>query len=190
MVPLIAISRAVLMHPMAMVARPGVDAEHPVHAADRATNRAADDTSNWTGGGIAFSRTSFHPAWNSLCLSRERRGEQSREHSDFEFLLPVLRVLFDRLKHTWQPGSSKAATNAPIRRSQPSRRPADTSGVASRTKHKPGDTSKATKSPSRDRQSSAMLSWLKTDVSFAEKNSSALEQPGRWACKKCVKQRQ
>jgi hypothetical protein len=87
MVPLIAISRAVLMHPMAMVARPGVDAEHPVHAADRATNRAADDTTNGTGGGIAFRRTSFHPAWNSLCLSRERRGEQSREHSDFEFLL-------------------------------------------------------------------------------------------------------
>ena len=47
--PVMAISRAVLVHSMAMVAWPRVDAEHPVHAADGAAGRAADNTANRAG---------------------------------------------------------------------------------------------------------------------------------------------
>jgi len=39
---------------MAMVPRPRVDTEYPVHPADRATDRATGDSTKWTGGGIAF----------------------------------------------------------------------------------------------------------------------------------------
>jgi hypothetical protein len=52
MVSVMAISRAVLVRPMAMVTR--VDAECPVHPADRAADRTAGDSTKWTGGGIAF----------------------------------------------------------------------------------------------------------------------------------------
>lgn len=86
MVPVIAISRAVLVHPMAMVAWPRVDAEYPVHAAGRAANRAADYTANWARGPIAFRRAALHASENALGLGRERRGEQSRDHGYSEFL--------------------------------------------------------------------------------------------------------
>ena len=75
MVPVIAISRAVLVHPMAMVAWPRADAEYPVHAAGRAANRAADYTANWARGSIAYRRAALHSSENALGLGRERRGE-------------------------------------------------------------------------------------------------------------------
>jgi hypothetical protein len=86
MVPVIAISRAVLVNPMAMVAWPRVDAEYPVHAAGRGANRAADYTANWSRGSIAFRRAALHSSENALGLGRERRSEQSRDHGYSEFL--------------------------------------------------------------------------------------------------------
>lgn len=71
---------------MAMVAWPWVDAEHPIHAADRAADRAADNTANWASGGTAFRRAALHSSENALSMNRDRGGEQSRNHGHSEFL--------------------------------------------------------------------------------------------------------
>ncbi|MGH6812012.1 MAG: hypothetical protein ACREDM_06570 [Methylocella sp.] len=84
MVPVMAISRAVLVHPVAMVA--WVDAEHPVDTTDRTANRTADNTANRTGGGIALRRAALHSAKNALGLGRKRRGEQDYDQGYSEFL--------------------------------------------------------------------------------------------------------
>jgi hypothetical protein len=80
MVPVMAISRAV--RPMAMVTR--VDAECPVHSADRAAHRAAGDSTKWTGGGIAFRRAALHSSNNALSMNRDRCGEQSRNRGKLQ----------------------------------------------------------------------------------------------------------
>jgi hypothetical protein len=67
---------------MAMVAWPWVDAEHPIHAADR----AADNTANGASGGTAFRRAALHSSENALSMNRDRGGEQSRNHGHSEFL--------------------------------------------------------------------------------------------------------
>lgn len=77
-----AVSRAVLVRPMAMVA--WVDAEHPVDAADRAADRAADYSANRTGGGIAFRRSALHSSKNALSLNRNRDREQSRNRGKLQ----------------------------------------------------------------------------------------------------------
>jgi lysylphosphatidylglycerol synthetase-like protein (DUF2156 family) len=82
MVPVMAVSRAVLVHPMAMVA--WMDAERPVDAADRATDRAADYTANRTGGGIALRRSTLHSSNNALSLNRNRDREQSRNRGKLQ----------------------------------------------------------------------------------------------------------
>src|ERR1700730_9593464 len=84
MMPVMAISRAVLIRPMAMVTRPGVDAEYPVDTADRAAHRAAGDSANWTGSGIAFRRAALHSSNNALSMNRDRRGEQSRNRGKLQ----------------------------------------------------------------------------------------------------------
>ncbi len=86
MVPVMAISRAVLISPMAMVTRPR-DAKRPVDTTDGTADRATDNTANRTGRGIAFRRTTFHSWNNALSMSRDRRGEQSRNHGYSEFFL-------------------------------------------------------------------------------------------------------
>ena len=75
-VPVMAVSRAVLIRPVAMVTRP--NAEHSVHPADCATHRAAGDSTKWTSGGIAFRRAALHSSNDTLSMNRDRRGEQSR----------------------------------------------------------------------------------------------------------------
>ena len=82
MVPVMAISRAVLIRPMAMVTRP--DAEDPVHLPDRAAHRGAGDRADWTGGGIAFRRAALHSSNNALSMNRDRRGEQSRNRGNLQ----------------------------------------------------------------------------------------------------------
>ncbi len=81
-VPVMAISRAVLIRPMAMVTRP--DAEDPIHAADRAAHRGAGNSTNWTGGGIAFRRAAPHSSNDALSMNRDRRGEQSRNRGNLQ----------------------------------------------------------------------------------------------------------
>jgi hypothetical protein len=81
MVPVMAISRAVLI-PMAMVTR--VDAECPVHPADRAAHRAAGDRTNWTGGGISLRRAVLHSSNNALSMNRDRRDEQTRNRGNLQ----------------------------------------------------------------------------------------------------------
>jgi hypothetical protein len=56
----IAIRRAVLIYPI------GLDAEHPVHTADR----TADDSPQWAGGGIAFRRAALYSFKNSVNNAR------------------------------------------------------------------------------------------------------------------------
>jgi hypothetical protein len=85
MVPVMAISRAVLIRPMAMVTRP--DAKRSVYAADGTPDRTADYTTNRTGGRIAFRPAALHSSNNTLSLHRERRGEESRDHGYSEFFL-------------------------------------------------------------------------------------------------------
>jgi hypothetical protein len=82
MVPVMAVCRAVLVRPMAMVTRP--DAEGAVHSADRATHRAPGDSTKWTGGGIACRRAALHSSNNALSMNRDRRGEQSRCRSKLQ----------------------------------------------------------------------------------------------------------
>ena len=82
MMPVMAISRAVLIRPMAMVTRP--DAEDPVHPADRAAHRGAGDSANRTRGGIAFRRAAPHSSNNALSMNRDRRGEQSRNRGKLQ----------------------------------------------------------------------------------------------------------
>jgi hypothetical protein len=82
MVSVMAISRAVLVRPMAMVTR--VDAECPVHHADRAADRTSGDSTKWTGGGIAFRRAALHSSNNALSMNRDRRGEQSRNRGKLQ----------------------------------------------------------------------------------------------------------
>lgn len=79
MVPVMAVSRAVLIAPVAMVTRPDTDCA--IHPADRTTNRAASDSTKWTGSRIAFRRAALHPSNNALSMHRDRRGEQSRNRS-------------------------------------------------------------------------------------------------------------
>jgi hypothetical protein len=81
MVPVMAISRAVLVRPMAMVTR---DAECPVHPAGRAADGTAGDSTKWTGGGIAFRRAALHSSNNALSMNRDRRGEQSRNRGKLQ----------------------------------------------------------------------------------------------------------
>src|ERR1700730_540581 len=82
MVPVMAISRAVPI-PMAMVTR--VDAECAIHPADRATHRAAGDSTKWTGGRIAFRRAALHSSNYTLSMNRNRRGEQSRNRGKLKY---------------------------------------------------------------------------------------------------------
>jgi hypothetical protein len=84
MVPVMAISRAVLIRPMATVPRPRVDTEYPVHPADRATDRGAGDSTKWTGGGIAFRRAALHSSNNAFSMNRDRCGEQSRNRGKLQ----------------------------------------------------------------------------------------------------------
>ena len=84
MMTVMAISRAVLIRPMAMVTRPRVDAEYPVDTADRAAHRAAGDSTNWTGGGIALRRAALHSSNNALSMNRDRRGEQCRNRGKLQ----------------------------------------------------------------------------------------------------------
>ncbi len=84
MVPVITISRAVLMPPMAMVAWPGVDAQYPVDTADRATDRAADNSTKRTGGSIAFRRAALHSSRNALGMNGNRGREQSRNRGKLQ----------------------------------------------------------------------------------------------------------
>jgi hypothetical protein len=81
MVPVMAISRAVLVRPMAMVTR---DAECPVHPTGRAADGTAGDSTKWTGGGIAFRRAALHSSNNALSMNRDRRGEQSRNRGKLQ----------------------------------------------------------------------------------------------------------
>jgi hypothetical protein len=82
MVPVMAISRAVPMPPVAMVAR--VDAEYPIDTADRATDRAADNSTNRTGGGIALRSAAPHSFRNALGMNRDRDREQSRDRGKLQ----------------------------------------------------------------------------------------------------------
>jgi hypothetical protein len=82
MAPVMAINRAVLIRPMAMVTRP--DAEYPVHPTDRAAHRAAGDSTKWTGGGIALRRAALHSSNNALSMNHDRRGEQSRNRGKLQ----------------------------------------------------------------------------------------------------------
>lgn len=82
MVPVTAISRAVLVPPMAMVTRS--DAERPVHPANRAAHRAADNTPNRTGGGIAFRPAALHSPNYALGMNRDRGREQSRNRGKLQ----------------------------------------------------------------------------------------------------------
>jgi hypothetical protein len=66
------------MPPMAMVARPRADAEYSVYPADRATDRAADNSTKRTGGGIAFRRAAPHSSRNALGMNGNRGREQGR----------------------------------------------------------------------------------------------------------------
>jgi hypothetical protein len=100
MMPVMAISRAVLIRPMATVPRPRVDTEYPVHPADRATDRAAGDSTKWTGGGIAFapsaaycstSRASFMSATRS-CLAPSTRFRGFRRRGFLSSLSPTRRA--------------------------------------------------------------------------------------------------
>ena len=59
------------------------DAERAVHAADRATQSAADNTPNWASGGSAFRGAALHASKNALRMNRDRRGEQSRNSNNF-----------------------------------------------------------------------------------------------------------
>jgi hypothetical protein len=52
-----------------------------------AANNAAYNAADRPADGITLRCSALHSAGNSLCLGRERRGEQSRGHSDSEFLL-------------------------------------------------------------------------------------------------------
>jgi hypothetical protein len=62
-------------------------AEKAVDASGYATNQTAHDPADRAANGVTFRRTAFHPAGNSLCLGRDGRSEQSRNHGDSEFLL-------------------------------------------------------------------------------------------------------
>jgi hypothetical protein len=62
-----------------MVTRP--DAERAIHPADRATHRAAGDSTQWTGSRIAFRCAALHSSNYTLSMNRDRRGEQSRNRS-------------------------------------------------------------------------------------------------------------
>jgi hypothetical protein len=67
-----------------MVARPRVDAEYPVHPADRAADRAADNSTKWTSGGIAFRRAAPHSFRNALGINGNRDREQSRNRGKLQ----------------------------------------------------------------------------------------------------------
>jgi hypothetical protein len=82
MVPVVAISRAVLIRPVAMVTRP---AECAIHPADCATHSAAGNSPKWTGGGIAFRRAALHSSNYTLSMNRDRRGEQSRNRGKLKY---------------------------------------------------------------------------------------------------------
>jgi hypothetical protein len=84
MAPVMTISRAVPMPPVAVVARPRVDAEYPIDTADRATDRAADNSTNRARGGIAFRRAALHSSNNALSMYRHRRGQQSRNRGKLQ----------------------------------------------------------------------------------------------------------
>ena len=59
------------------------DAERAIHAADRATHSAADNTTNWASGGTAFCGAALHAPKNALRMNRDRRGEQGRNSNNF-----------------------------------------------------------------------------------------------------------
>jgi hypothetical protein len=79
-------SSAALIHPMAMVAWPWVDAEHPIRVADR----AADNTANWASGGTALRRAALHASENALSMNRDRDGELPHWH--FSMLSTTVRL--------------------------------------------------------------------------------------------------
>jgi hypothetical protein len=80
MVPVMVISRTIL------ITWPRIDAEHPVHAANRATDSAADNTANWTRGVTTLRRAALHASENTLRMNRDWDGEQSRNHGYSKFL--------------------------------------------------------------------------------------------------------
>jgi hypothetical protein len=82
MVTVMAISRAVSI-PMAMVTRP--DAECTIHPTDRATHRAAGDSTKRTGSRAAFRRTALHASNYTLSMNRDRRGEQSLNRGKLKY---------------------------------------------------------------------------------------------------------
>ena len=67
------------------VPRPGLIPSTPFHPADRATDRAAGDSTKWTGGGIAFRRAALHSSNYTLSMNRDRRGEQSRNRGKLKY---------------------------------------------------------------------------------------------------------
>jgi hypothetical protein len=93
---------------MAMVAWPWSDSERPIHAAHRATDRAADNTANWASGGIAFRRAALHSSKNALSMNRDWYGEQSRNHDYSKFfphrLFSVLCVVPSCSANPWSSG--------------------------------------------------------------------------------------
>jgi hypothetical protein len=69
---------------MVIVAMPVmVYAERAIHAADRATHSAADNTTNWASGGSAFCGAALHASKNALRMNRDRRGEQAATPTTF-----------------------------------------------------------------------------------------------------------
>src|SRR5450631_2537383 len=63
-----------------------VDAEHAIHAADRATHGATDNPADWASGGVAFRRAALHSAKNTLSMNSGGSGEQSHNHGYSKFL--------------------------------------------------------------------------------------------------------
>jgi hypothetical protein len=90
MVPAMIISRTRL------IAWPRIDAKRAIHAAHCATDRATDNTADWTSGVTTLRRAALHASDNALRVNRDWRGKQSHNHGYSKFLphrlfsLPVL----------------------------------------------------------------------------------------------------
>jgi hypothetical protein len=71
--PVMAISRAVFVSPMTMVAG-SRDTKRSIHTSNRPTDCTANDTTHWTSGSITFRRAALHSTKNALSMSGHRRG--------------------------------------------------------------------------------------------------------------------